>query len=156
MLPATTATGAAQTGAEAQIVNTAHRVVVTATWNHAPAIIRRALGVASLSGAVTRAVRLRPQSTVAFARARMHAFARAAFARSRATPAPVTPATPGAVYTGLGFDACSTPSPTTMAAWGASPYRAIGIYIGGANMRLLAAEPDRHLGQQRSRRRAGT
>jgi hypothetical protein len=38
-----------------------------------------------------------------------------------------------AVYTGLGFDVCSTPSTSTMSAWSASPYRAIGIYIGGAN-----------------------
>lgn len=37
------------------------------------------------------------------------------------------------VFTGLGFDACSTPSSRTMAAWESSPYRAIGVYIGGAN-----------------------
>jgi len=36
-------------------------------------------------------------------------------------------------YTGLGFDACSAPSVTTMAAWLASPYRGIGVYIGGVN-----------------------
>jgi hypothetical protein len=36
-------------------------------------------------------------------------------------------------FTGLGFDACSTPSTTTMSAWLASPYRAIGVYIGGVN-----------------------
>ena len=36
-------------------------------------------------------------------------------------------------YTGLGFDACSAPPVTTMAAWLSSPYRAIGVYIGGAN-----------------------
>jgi glycoside hydrolase-like protein len=36
-------------------------------------------------------------------------------------------------YTGLGFDACSTPPTTTMSAWLASPYRGIGIYIGGVN-----------------------
>ena len=40
----------------------------------------------------------------------------------------------GDVYTGPGFDACSTPSVTTMSDWGASPYRAVGIYVGGANM----------------------
>jgi hypothetical protein len=39
----------------------------------------------------------------------------------------------GSVFTGLGFDACAAPSSSTMAAWGASPYRAIGVYIGGAN-----------------------
>lgn len=36
-------------------------------------------------------------------------------------------------YTGLGFDACSAPPVTTMAAWLASPYRGIGVYIGGVN-----------------------
>jgi hypothetical protein len=36
-------------------------------------------------------------------------------------------------FTGLGFDACAAPSSRAMTAWGASPYRAIGVYIGGAN-----------------------
>ena len=36
-------------------------------------------------------------------------------------------------YTGLGFDACATPSARAMSAWASSPYRAIGVYIGGAN-----------------------
>ena len=39
----------------------------------------------------------------------------------------------GAVFTGLGFDACSAPSSRSMAAWAASPYRAVGVYIGGVN-----------------------
>lgn len=39
----------------------------------------------------------------------------------------------GSVFTGLGFDACAAPSSRTMAAWAASPYRAIGVYIGGTN-----------------------
>ena len=39
----------------------------------------------------------------------------------------------GAVFTGLGFDACAAPSSRSMAAWGSSPYRAIGVYIGGIN-----------------------
>ena len=38
-----------------------------------------------------------------------------------------------AVYTGYGFDACSAPSLSTLASWQASPYRALGIYIGGTN-----------------------
>jgi len=37
------------------------------------------------------------------------------------------------VFTGLGFDACAAPSSRAMAAWGSSPYRAIGVYVGGAN-----------------------
>jgi hypothetical protein len=36
-------------------------------------------------------------------------------------------------FTGLGFDACTAPPQTTMTAWLSSPYRAVGVYIGGAN-----------------------
>src|SRR5207248_995530 len=36
-------------------------------------------------------------------------------------------------FTGPGFDTCATPSLAQMSAWTSSPYRAIGIYIGGAN-----------------------
>lgn len=39
----------------------------------------------------------------------------------------------GAIFTGLGFDACTAPSSRYMAAWGSSPYRAVGVYIGGIN-----------------------
>ena len=42
------------------------------------------------------------------------------------------PATPS-YFTGLGFDACTAPSLNAMDAWLASPYRAIGIYLGGSN-----------------------
>ena len=43
-----------------------------------------------------------------------------------AAPAPVT-------YTGLGFDTCTAPSSAAMDAWLASPYRAVGVYVGGSN-----------------------
>ena len=49
---------------------------------------------------------------------------------SRVTPARISAASE---YTGLGFDACTAPSRPTMSAWGESPYRAIGVYIGGEN-----------------------
>jgi hypothetical protein len=39
----------------------------------------------------------------------------------------------GSAFTGLGFDACTAPSSTSMAAWSESPYRAVGVYIGGLN-----------------------
>jgi hypothetical protein len=39
----------------------------------------------------------------------------------------------GTVFTGLGFDACSAPSARSMSAWKESPYRAVGVYIGGVN-----------------------
>jgi Domain of unknown function (DUF1906) len=37
------------------------------------------------------------------------------------------------VFTGYAFDACSAPSTNALTAWTASPYRGLGIYIGGAN-----------------------
>jgi hypothetical protein len=40
----------------------------------------------------------------------------------------------GTIYNGLGFDPCSAPTVAQMAAWGSSPYHAVGIYIGGTNM----------------------
>lgn len=39
----------------------------------------------------------------------------------------------GAIFTGLGFDACAAPSSRSMTAWADSPYRAVGVYIGGVN-----------------------
>jgi len=50
------------------------------------------------------------------------------------------PIVPGSVYTGSGFDVCSTPSAAQMSAWGSSSYRAVGIYIGGLNM--ACAQPN--------------
>jgi len=37
------------------------------------------------------------------------------------------------VFTGYGFDACTAPSTNALSAWSASPYRALGIYIGGVS-----------------------
>ncbi|HEX5448632.1 MAG TPA: DUF1906 domain-containing protein [Gaiellaceae bacterium] len=37
------------------------------------------------------------------------------------------------VFTGYGFDACTAPALDALSAWSASPYRALGIYIGGVN-----------------------
>jgi hypothetical protein len=37
------------------------------------------------------------------------------------------------VYTGYAFDACSAPAVSSLQAWAASPYRGVGIYIGGVN-----------------------
>ena len=39
----------------------------------------------------------------------------------------------GTVFTGYGFDTCTAPSTSALNAWTASPYRAVGIYLGGVN-----------------------
>lgn len=54
-------------------------------------------------------------------------------ARASKAPAAATASVGGSVFTGLGFDACSAPSTSAMAAWAASPFRGVGIYIGGEN-----------------------
>jgi Domain of unknown function (DUF1906) len=88
---------------------------LTATWNRDPGIVRRALGgKLTPPPAPARAVVMAARMPLARAAARPH--------------------TAGAVYSGLGFDACSAPSTSAMTAWGASPYRALGVYIGGTNM----------------------
>jgi hypothetical protein len=62
---------------------------------------------------------------------------RAAAARSsrlpRAQTSAATRSRSGSIFTGLGFDACSAPSARSMSAWKESPYRAVGVYIGGEN-----------------------
>jgi hypothetical protein len=52
---------------------------------------------------------------------------------SRAGASAARAARSGTVFTGLGFDACSAPSARSMNAWKESPYRAVGVYIGGIN-----------------------
>jgi Domain of unknown function (DUF1906) len=59
--------------------------------------------------------------------------ARAARERAEASRVPLAHLSAASAYTGLGFDACAAPSRAAMSAWGSSPYRAIGVYIGGAN-----------------------
>jgi hypothetical protein len=56
-------------------------------------------------------------------------------ATTTSTPEGVRPAVAiGATnYTGKGFDACATPSAGTMSTWLSSPYRGVGVYIGGEN-----------------------
>jgi hypothetical protein len=41
--------------------------------------------------------------------------------------------TSSSYFTGYGFDTCGAPSLETMEAWLESPYRAVGIYLGGSN-----------------------
>ena len=108
-----------------QFVNRPSGVVVTATWGDHPAAIEHALGVRSLGGAA--ALTGRPPARAAIRAGRMSPDAGHAAQAGHAGDA-------GDVYTGVGFDACSTPSPAQMSAWSSSPYRAIGVYVGGANM----------------------
>jgi hypothetical protein len=88
------------------------KVAVTATWSRHRSTVRRALPRRSLS-------RGRPAAP---GPAILH----------ERTPV-ASPSARAAAFTGLGFDACAAPSAAAMTAWSSSPYRAVGIYIGGEN-----------------------
>ena len=49
------------------------------------------------------------------------------------TPLPYPAGTTATRFTGLAFDTCTAPTLAQMTAWKASPYKAIGIYMGGVN-----------------------
>lgn len=44
------------------------------------------------------------------------------------------------MFTGQAFDTCTAPALTTMQAWLASPFRAVGVYVGGENR--TCAQPE--------------
>src|SRR4029077_13605438 len=52
---------------------------------------------------------------------------------AHASKAAATASVSGSGFTGRGFDTCSAPSSKAMAAWAESPFRGVGIYIGGEN-----------------------
>ena len=117
-----------------------HRVTITATWNRHPAVIRAALDLRSLHAAMLASnghaprpawIRKSPARPTQAPRAWPAGPGQHALGR---TVSPVSPATPGELYTGLGFDTCTTQSAGAMSAWGStSPYGAVGVYIGGTN-----------------------
>lgn len=121
LAPVTVAGAQPAGGSETRVTVPAHGLQLTATWQRHPAVVRRALGVKLSHSA------LRPSAKASAApRTKANAAPRA-----KASSAPRATGTP---FTGLGFDPCSAPTASQMTAWGASPYRAIGVYIGGTNM----------------------
>ncbi|GAA1987525.1 glycoside hydrolase domain-containing protein [Kitasatospora viridis] len=104
-----------------QFLATGKRARVTGTYGTDKAVVQRILAGAGLPGATAPAAH---QTAVGKAAAEQSATVRPAAAMDGNT----------AAYTGYGFDTCAAPSSSTMSSWLTnSPYRAVGIYIGGAN-----------------------
>ena len=104
------------------ITVTTRRITVTATYSTDRALVNRILASASLRVPARAAqTAAPPPGGLANTPARIGA--------ARATlPAGSTD------FTGKGFDACTAPSAAAMQAWlRSSPYRAVGIYIGGSD-----------------------
>jgi glycoside hydrolase-like protein len=91
-----------------QLTVSATGVRVTATYDRDPGLVR---GIVASAGLATNG---------------------SSAMSPRVTAAPAAISTAATSYSGTGFDACAAPSASTMNAWLSSPYRAIGIYIGGA------------------------
>lgn len=131
-----------------QITATAPGIAVSATFSTDPALIGRILASAGLprpvvaipvpeaaaAGAVgpgTQGSGLR--SAVSGQSARAVSGAQQSAVRITGVSPPALPATV-ANDRGLGFDACAAPSTSFLRAWWRhSPYRAVGIYIGGSD-----------------------
>jgi hypothetical protein len=131
-----------------QITVTAPRIKVTATFDADPGQIDEILGSASLPSPIMQA----PDPVAAPAEPTALSADESAVAPDLLSPlssallssalppallsAQKTPALSERVanYRGLGFDACAAPSAAYMKTWlRQSPYRAVGVYIGGAD-----------------------
>ncbi len=118
-----------------RIVSGHGRVMLTATWNQRPGLIEQALRVRSLRAGpatIATAAARQPVTSADGGTGLPSAGAGAGVPTARARAQATTPA--------LGFDACATPSSAALSAWKASPYRAVGIYLGGGNM--ACAQPN--------------
>ena len=116
-----------------EIVATAPGIVLTATFDRDPAVITAILASGGLSTAVVTTA-ARAGSAGATPSGQTPGGGSATELTVAATTVPMPPL-PAAVANdvGVGFDTCTAPSSDVMQAWLASPYRAIGIYIGGAD-----------------------
>jgi hypothetical protein len=134
---------AAQPAAGSTLVRRAGGLTVTATWGSRPGLVRTALGRVVWGARQARSAD--QLSSLGNASGGVGVLNTGPTGTSGATGTTGSTGSTGtsglagfkgssSTYTGLGFDACQDPNPTQLNAWLASPYRAVGTYIGGANM----------------------
>lgn len=124
----------------------AHAVGHTEALLIEPNDAQAATHVQPTSDGVVQAISATHQTLITASYGADQAAAQAVLARgsalSKTTPMPDAPTSTAAPTTAdpavlttqsLGFDTCAAPSAATMSAWRASPYRTIGVYIGGIN-----------------------
>jgi hypothetical protein len=138
--PATAARQTVEHTLSHEITASAPGIAITATFNTDPAVIASILTSAGLAApVVTTAARAGPAgATLATSRqlAGHRSGTELAVSATAAKAVAATGSLPATVGNdvGLGFDTCTAPSSGAMQAWLAgSPYRAVGIYIGGAD-----------------------
>lgn len=128
--PAATGARLVQNATSHSITATAPGVVVEASYAQDPSVVLGILGSAhmafDLSAATPTATAAAPGSASA-----QPGTAQSSGPATRAVVAAAAPTTFN--MAGLGFDTCTAPSSTAMQAWSASPFRTVGVYIGGAD-----------------------
>ena len=77
--------------------------------------------------------RLAPAAATALAAALLTGGPATTAAANPATAARYAAGVSATIYSGRAFDTCTAPPLSTIGAWQASPYRALGIYIGGVD-----------------------
>jgi hypothetical protein len=122
------------------ITVTAPRIEVTATFDTHRSQVDRILASASLPAPVVDTPDPAAAATVAAGPAPVPSTAFTAVLTSLMLPAETETTAATALsakvanYKGLGFDACTAPSAAYMSTWRRrSPYRAVGVYIGGSD-----------------------
>ncbi|MGI8695614.1 MAG: glycoside hydrolase domain-containing protein, partial [Mycobacteriales bacterium] len=146
--PAAQRTAASDGTGQLQVLSADHTVMVTATYASSAAGGSSDGSAADPAPGSATPGSTTPASPPALSgRAAAEALLAGGTALSATPPLPTTPADSAATTTGpagagpdtvyqestLGFDTCAAPSVNTMAAWRASPYRTVGVYIGGIN-----------------------
>jgi len=103
---------------DTQIQFAATGTQLQATWGPDSSTINHVLASAVASSTATTAAPIPTPQTPA---------------PQQVSPAAAAPAlTGGARFTGYAFDTCAAPSASSMRAWLHSPYRGVGVYIGGS------------------------
>lgn len=143
--PATSqAAPSAQDDAIAQrITATLSNVEITASYGADRGQVVRVLKSAGVPTPSVVASAAPNQAVLAAPSASSVAIPQAAQTKLVATAGAVTPALVAGMtdaFMGRGFDACTAPSPAQMSAWKASPFAAIGVYIGGTSR--ACAQPE--------------
>ena len=125
-----------------RITATAPGIVVTAAFDADPAVITGILGSAGLATAVVKTAEVSSPAGATLAPSSQGSATELAVSATQiqavaaaTTPVPTPPLPPAVANdVGLGFDTCTAPDSGVMQAWLAnSSYRAVGIYIGGAD-----------------------
>lgn len=112
---------------------------LTVAFPHLGVVVRASYGAdRPLADSIVGSARVMPTAAPAMAPAAWSQSSPTSSPSPSPSPTPSGPsgppaARPAVTLTGQGFDTCAAPSTGQMNAWWSSPYRGIGIYVGGAN-----------------------